>query len=71
MLYFFEKSREFLQYEVQETDVPEVFAIVATYPDGLTRTEYVTGETELKSRWKSIEDVLQKEGWSGPHGRDL
>jgi hypothetical protein len=69
MLYFFEKRRRYLQYEIQETDVKDVFAIVATHPDGFTRTEYVTGPDQLQTRWQAIERELMNDGWAGPHGR--
>jgi len=69
MVYFFEKRQRYLRYEIQDTDLPEVFAIVATHPDGFSRTEYVTGSDELTSRWKAIERELHQAGWAGPHGR--
>ena len=71
MVYFFEKSQRFLQYEIQPTSVSDVFAIVATHPDGFSRTEYVTGNEELKARWNAIERELRKDGWKGPHGRAM
>ncbi len=71
MLYFFEKQQQYLQYEILETDVTDVFAIVVTHPDGFSRTEYVTGNDQLSTRWRTIEAELQKDGWAGPHGRGM
>jgi hypothetical protein len=71
MVYFFEKSQRYLQYEIQETDIKAVFAIVETHPDGFSRREYVTGNDELQTRWRAIERELRQNGWRGPHGRSM
>ena len=71
MVYFFEKSQRYLQYEIQETDIKDMFAIVETHPDGFSRREYVTGNDELQTRWRAIERELRQNGWRGPHGRSM
>ena len=66
MLYFYEKQQSLLQFEVRNTDVPNMFAIVLTEPDGHVRTHYVNGPNDAHKLWLALEQQLRATGRSGP-----
>ena len=66
MFYFFEKNQQFLQCEVRNTDLPDMFAITVTEPGGKVRTQYITGSQEVLRLWLALQNELTAAGWWGP-----
>jgi uncharacterized protein (DUF58 family) len=68
MIWFFERRRARLHYEIRhQTDGPN-YELVITFPDGRQEIERYTDPGDLAERSSRLEQRLTEEGWQPPHG---
>jgi hypothetical protein len=66
MIWFFERERARLHYEIRrETDGPD-FELVITHPDGRQDVERYSDPAEVVERSRALENALAGEGWEPP-----
>lgn len=69
MIWFFERRRARLHYEIRrQTDGPN-YELVITFPDGRQQIERYADAATLTERSVSLERTLTAEGWATPRGR--
>lgn len=69
MIWFFERRRARLHYEIRrQTDGPN-YELVITFPDGRQQIERYADAAALSERSISLERSLTAEGWAPPAGR--
>ena len=66
MLWFFEKQREKLHFEVRHQSDGHDFELVITYPDGREVIEKFSDPRVLAERSRSLRTSLVDEGWHSP-----
>ena len=66
MLWFFEKQREKLHFEVRRQRDGHDFELVITYPDGREVIEKFSDPRVLAERSRSLRTSLAGEGWHSP-----
>jgi hypothetical protein len=68
MIWFFERRRARLHYEIRrQTDGPN-YELVITFPDGRQEIERYADPRDLAERSSRLEQHLTAEGWQPPHG---
>lgn len=66
MLWFFEKQREKLHFEVRrQCDGPD-YEIVITHPDGREEVEKYSDPRAVAERSRHLQRYLAREGWRTP-----
>lgn len=66
MIWFFERRRAWLHYEIRrQTDGPH-YELVITFPDGREEIERYADAAALSERSLSLERSLTDEGWEPP-----
>ncbi len=68
MIWFFEKSGEYIRCETSKTS-EGLYELVITAPDGTERTERFEDPAEMARRQVELERGYVSAGWAGPHGR--
>ena len=66
MLWFFEKQREKLHFEVRRQRDGHDYELVITYPDGREEIEKFSDPGELAERSKHLQQYLVDDGWRTP-----
>jgi hypothetical protein len=66
MIWFFERRRAWLHYEIRrQTDGPN-YELVITFPDGRQEVERYTDPDALSERSLNLERTLTEDGWEPP-----
>jgi len=66
MIWFFERRRAWLHYEIRrQTDGPN-YELVVTYPDGRQEIEQYGDSAAVAERANSLERSLIDDGWAPP-----
>jgi hypothetical protein len=66
MLWFFEKQRARMRYEIRhQTDGPE-YELVITFPDGRQAIERFADAAAVSERSLALQRSLVEEGWEAP-----
>jgi hypothetical protein len=66
MIWFFERRRAWLHYEIrQQTDGPN-YELVTTFPDGRQEIERFADPAAVAERAMKLERTLLDEGWEPP-----
>jgi len=68
MLWFFEKERATLHYEIRHDPEGPGFELVVTYPDGRQRIERSGDARDLVERSGTLRSTLISEGWRSVGG---
>jgi hypothetical protein len=67
MIWFFERRRARLHYEIRrQTDGPN-YELVITFPDGRQQVERYADPDDLAARSTRLEQSLTEEGWHPPN----
>lgn len=66
MLWFFEKQRERLWFEVRRQCDGAAYELVITYPDGREEIEHFTDPSAVTRRSESLRHALAADGWRSP-----
>ena len=68
MIWFFEKHRARLHYEIRhQTDGPD-YELVITFPDGREEIERFSNADAVVERSLALQATLMKAGWQPPSG---
>jgi hypothetical protein len=68
MIWFFERQRARLHYEIRrQTDGPN-YELVITFPDGRQEIELYADTSAVTERSMKLDRALTDEGWVRPHG---
>ena len=68
MIWFFERQRARLHYEIRrQTDGPN-YELVITFPDGRQEIELYADPSAVTERSIKLDRALKDEGWKRPHG---
>ena len=66
MIWFFERRRAWLRYEIRrQTDGPN-YELVVTHPDGREEIEHYGDSVAVAERARRLERSLLAEGWAPP-----
>jgi hypothetical protein len=66
MIWFFERRRAWLHYEIRrQTDGPN-YELVVTYPDGRQEIEHYGDSAAVAERANRLERTLMDDGWATP-----
>jgi hypothetical protein len=66
MIWFFERCRAWLHYEIRrQTDAPN-YELVITFPDGRQEIERFADPDALTERSLNLERSLTEDGWEPP-----
>jgi len=69
MIWFYERHRDRLHYEIRhQPDGPD-YELVITYPDGRQEVERFSNPMALLERSRSLQTKLSSAGWQPPEGR--
>lgn len=69
MIWFFERQRDRLHYEIRcQTDGPD-YELVITYPDGRQEIERFSDPAALVERSAHLQNTLSAAGWQPPTPR--
>lgn len=63
MLWFFERQKSRLHYEIRRQTDSEEFEIVITRPDGTQEVEQYEDPMRLLKRSADLQNALRAEGW--------
>ncbi len=63
MIWFFERERDRLRYEIRHHVAGTDFELVVTYPDGRQRVERAADPRELLVRTGLLRSALVRDGW--------
>ena len=66
MLWFFEKQRDKLHFEVRGARDGHNYELVITHPDGRVEIETFADPRELTERSNDLQQYLAEEGWRTP-----
>jgi hypothetical protein len=66
MLWFFEKQREKLHFEVRRQRDGHDYELVITHPDGREEIEQFSDPHALAERSKHLQQYLAEDGWRTP-----
>ena len=66
MLWFFEKQREKLHFEVRRQRDGHDYEIVITHPDGREEVEKYSDPRAVVERSRHLQRYLAQEGWQTP-----
>ena len=67
MIWFFERQRARLRYEIRrQTDGPD-YELVITFPDGRQEIELYADSSAVVERSLMLDRALKDEGWVRPH----
>jgi hypothetical protein len=66
MLWFFEKQREKLHFEVRRQADGHGYEIVITHPDGREEVEKFSDSRALTERSNHLQQYFAEEGWRTP-----
>jgi hypothetical protein len=66
MLWFFEKQREKLRFEVRRQRDGHDYELVITHPDGREEIEKFSDPGTLAERSRQLQQYLVEEGWRTP-----
>lgn len=69
MIWFFERQRRRLHYEIRRQTDGDDYEIVINHPDGRLEVERYSDPAELLARSTSLRVRLINEGWSAPTPR--
>jgi hypothetical protein len=69
MVFFFERSGQFIRCESRPADDGKSYELLVLYPDGTEALERYEDPEELNLRQRELEQELTSTGWFGPHGR--
>lgn len=67
MFWWFERSGQYMRYEVRET-TGGGYELRIISPDGSERVETFERSEDLNKRQQDFEQELARDGWNGPHG---
>jgi hypothetical protein len=70
MFTWFQRGKEFLRYEVREVS-KGVYDLTIMAADGEVRVERFTDQHALSHRQVALQQELEGQGWTGPHGWNL
>jgi hypothetical protein len=71
MVFFFERSGQFIRCESRPSDTGNGYELAIIYPDGREDVERFDDPGELNRRQLELERELRAGGWFGPHGRGI
>jgi len=63
MIWFFERDRTHLHYEIRHQAAGTAFELVVTYPDGRQQIERAHDPRELVARSGALRSALVRDGW--------
>ncbi len=66
MIWFFERQRRRLHYEIRRQTDGDGYEIVISHPDGRLEVERYSQPGEMLERWKALQHRLEREGWTPP-----
>lgn len=69
MIWFFEKQRSRLLYEIRRQVDGDDYELVVTFPDGRQEVEQFGDAGALIERSQRLQDTLRAEGWAPPSAR--
>ena len=69
MIWFFERQRSRLYYEVRRQTDGDNYELVITHPDGHQDVEHFADSLELLDRMERLQHRLHAEGWQPPRQR--
>ena len=69
MVFFYERSGQFIRCESRPSESEGGYELVILYPDGREVIERFDDPAELNRRQMQLEQELTSAGWFGPHGR--
>jgi hypothetical protein len=67
MFTWFRRGDEFLRYEARQTS-QGVFELTIMRPDGTEAVERFPNQEALAGRQLALQQELEAQGWTGPHG---
>lgn len=70
MFTWFRRDAEFLGYEVRETGAG-AYELAIRQSDGTESVEHFTDQHALTERQLALQQELEADGWTGPHGWNL
>ena len=66
MIWFFEKHRSRLLYEIRRQVDGNDYELVVTFPDGLQEVEQFVDASALIERSQRLQETLRADGWAPP-----
>ena len=66
MIWFFERRRAWLHYEIRRQSDGEDYELVINWPDGRQEVERYTDPDALSERSLNLERTLTEDGWEPP-----
>lgn len=69
MIWFFEKQRSRLLYEIRRQVDGNDYELVVTFPDGRQEVEQFGDASALIERSQRLQETLRAEGWAPPSVR--
>jgi hypothetical protein len=69
MVFFFERSGQFIRCESRPAENGSGYELAVYYPDGTEALEHYDDPQDLNQRQLELERELTSVGWFGPHGR--
>jgi hypothetical protein len=70
MFTWFRRDAEFLGYEAREISAG-AYELVVRQADGTERIEEFSDQHALTGRQRELQQELEDQGWTGPHGWNL
>lgn len=70
MFTWFRRGDQYLRYEAREVS-RGVYELTILQPDGSETVERFSDEQALADRQMALQQELEREGWTGPHGWNL
>ena len=67
MIWFFERRRAWLHYEIRRQPDGPNYELVVTHPDGRQEVEHYGDSAAVAERASRLERSLRDEGWAPPH----
>jgi hypothetical protein len=70
MFTWFQRDAEYLRYEARQIS-RTAYELTILLGDGTTRVERFSDQDALAERQVALQQELERQGWTGPHGWNI